>query len=651
VTNTATVTSTTPDSDPTNNDSTAFKPIGVEANVRVQKDAPTAPVLQGTSFDYTIHVDNAGASAATGVTMSDPLPAGVTFENVNTDLGSCSESGGTVDCSFGTMQPGDSAEVTVRVHADDVGTWTNTATVATPSVESTTADNDDDADVEIVPTADLGVTKSAPPTADPGAQIDYQLGVTNNGPSDATGVSLSDPLPAGVQFVSADPDCSEASGTVTCAVGDLAVGASRSFTVTVAVPYALGGQTLTNSVAVHGNEGDLDTTNDTAQAQTVVGPAADLSITKTSNGATAGGTASWTLVVRNDGPSTGDPVTVEDSLPAGTTFQSATPSQGSCGASGSDVHCNLGAIPAGGGAQIQVVAGVDAGTEGQDLRNRATVTAPQPDPDPSNNASEAVVKVVAPAPNGPNLSLTKTASDETPQLGLPFSYKLIVRNDGDRMARKVRVVDTPSKAVEVKWVKSSKGSCERDGSQVKCDLGTVAAGARASVTVRVVPVSPGSLRNTASVATSGKALDVHPRDNGDQARVRVMTPKARWSLSKTASRSVARGGDSIRFAISVRARGRAISRARICDPLPDGLVFVNARGASFHNGRACWTLRYLAPGAKRTVHVVARAERGFRARMVRNVAVARALNAVRRKDAARVRIEPAFGGAGGGVTG
>jgi uncharacterized repeat protein (TIGR01451 family) len=436
---------------------------------------------------------------------------------------------------------------------------------------------------------------------------------------------------------------------VTCAVGDLAVDESRSYTVRVAIPYALGGQMLTNSVVVHGNEGDLVTENDTAQATTTVGPAADLAIAKTAGGATAGGTATWTIVVQNHGPSTGDPVTVTDSLPDGTTFRSATPSQGSCGAAGAGVTCDLGTLPAGGAAQISVVADVAPGTAHQQLRNEATVSAPQRDPDPSNNKAEAVTEIGEPALGGPNLTLSKTAGTDRPQLGKPFSYRLLVRNTGDRPATRVRVTDTLSNSVKLQRVTTTKGRCASEGGKATCSLGTLAAGAEATVKLVVVPTKPGFLRNTASVTTD--STDVEPDDNRDVAGVRVMAPEADWTISKRASRRAARGGEAVRFGITVQARGRAIANARVCDPLPNGLVFVKAHAARFSNGQACWTLRYLAPGARRTLYIVARAERGFRVRHVRNVAVAEARNAGRRADGARVRIDPAFGGAGGGVTG
>jgi large repetitive protein len=650
VDNTATVGSTTPDSNPANDSSTASKPVGVDSNVRVEKDGPAAPVLQGTSFDYVIRVVNDGVSTADAVTLNDALPAGVTFESVTTDLGTCIESSGTIDCDFGAMQPGDDAEVTVRVLAVDVGTPLNTAIASTPSDETTTADNEDTADVTILPTADLGVTKTAPATATPGTEIDYMLEIVNNGPSPATDVSVVDTLPAGLQFVSADAACSHAAGVVTCDAGDMAVSDSLSFTVRVAIPFALGGQSLTNTAVVAGNEGDLVAVNDSAQATTTVDPAADLTIAKTAGGATAGETASWTIVVQNDGPSTAAPVTVTDTLPAGTTFISAAPSQGNCSAAGANVTCDLGALAAGGSAQISLVASVAAGTAGQELRNRATVSAPQVDPDPSNNAAEAATRIVAPAPGGPDVILTKTASTDRPALGRPFRYRLEVRNAGDRAARGVRVIDTLTKAVLLRKVTTTRGRCSEDGSTVECSIRSLAPGSKAVVTLTVVATDPGRLRNTASARIRGGA-DIRPANNGDVAGVMVRAPEARLQVAKRAARRAVRGGETVGFKITVRTGKRAVADAWVCDRLPAGLVFVRARNATFRKGRACWQLGYMRPNAKRVVKVMTRAERGFAARRVRNVGVAGAMNARRRAGAARVQVAPAFGGAGGGVTG
>lgn len=65
-----------------------------------------------------------------------------------------------------------------------------------------------------------------------GDPIGFAIEVRNDGPGTATGVTLSDPLPVGTGIAwsidPANPDCSLAAGTLTCAFGDLAAGESRS---------------------------------------------------------------------------------------------------------------------------------------------------------------------------------------------------------------------------------------------------------------------------------------------------------------------------------------------------------------------------------------------------------------------------------------
>jgi len=120
-------------------------------------------------------------------------------------------------------------------------------------------------------TADLSLTKSDDPDPVTTAQnLTYALTVTNNGPADATGVTLTDNLPAGAAFVSATPSqgsCVEASGTVACDLGDLASGASA--TITIVVTPTTGGA-ITNTASVAGNETDPDDTNNHASTDTTV---------------------------------------------------------------------------------------------------------------------------------------------------------------------------------------------------------------------------------------------------------------------------------------------------------------------------------------------------------------------------------------------
>ena len=77
-------------------------------------------------------------------------------------------------------------------------------------------------------------TLIVPDAVTAGRLLTYTLTVFNDGPSDATGVTLTDDLPAGVSYVSDDGGC-DTSGLpqIVCAIGALANGASASVTVVV----------------------------------------------------------------------------------------------------------------------------------------------------------------------------------------------------------------------------------------------------------------------------------------------------------------------------------------------------------------------------------------------------------------------------------
>ena len=140
-----------------------------------------------------------------------------------------------------------------------------------------------------------------------------------------------------------------------------------------------------------------DSSNNTSEfsVNALAQGAADLVLTKMDNPdpAPAGGPLVYTLFVSNNGPTTANNVTLIDTLPAGVTFQSATPSQGNCSGT-TTVTCNLGAIFNGGTASVEIlVVTSGAGT----ITNTASVTADETDPVPgNNNVSEDTDVVVSP---------------------------------------------------------------------------------------------------------------------------------------------------------------------------------------------------------------------------------------------------------------
>ena len=111
----------------------------------------------------------------------------------------------------------------------------------------------------------------------------YTVTVANAGPSDAVAVSLVDVLPAEVSFVSATPDqgsCSDVTGTVTCALGTIATGASVDVVMAVTVLADTSAGTITNNASVSSATLDPVAGNDATSEDTTITTSADVSVVK-----------------------------------------------------------------------------------------------------------------------------------------------------------------------------------------------------------------------------------------------------------------------------------------------------------------------------------------------------------------------------------
>jgi uncharacterized repeat protein (TIGR01451 family) len=140
ITNTSSIAPTLNDVNPANNSSSASTVVGAptQADVAIVKTAAPEPVDQGTNLTYTLQVSNNGPGVAQGVAVSDPLPTQVTFVSVSSTQGTCSQAGGTVSCSIGTMSVGGLVIITINTTASTFSSSTTASNTAT--VTSTTSD-------------------------------------------------------------------------------------------------------------------------------------------------------------------------------------------------------------------------------------------------------------------------------------------------------------------------------------------------------------------------------------------------------------------------------------------------------------------------------------------------------------------------------
>ena len=320
------------------------------------------------------------------------------------------------------------------------------------------------------PKADLAITKTDnPDPVNAGDQLYYTLTVTNNGPNDVPNASITDTLPVQVTFVTDDRGiCTEAPvGTLTCALGAVANGASSTVVVKVQVkPDAVSDAGhpigITNSANVSTTVIDPNTANNAASASTIVEDRADLKVTKLckpDGPVLAGNIATCTIFVDNLGPSDARNVTLTDSHVSSGTFTitgaNASPG-GACPVTSGVVTCNLGTEPAGGRTTVVVT---QTATEPQDINDCARVAAVTPDPDSSNNQSCDGVNVIAAA----DVSLDKSDSPDPLVAGTDITYTLHAHNAGPSIAPNVTIQDFLPDSVAVVSVNGGAGgTCVRE---------------------------------------------------------------------------------------------------------------------------------------------------------------------------------------------
>ena len=205
-------------------------------------------------------------------------------------------------------------------------------------IDPTPADNTASDTTPVTAAPDLTITKSdGDATTIPGGAVSYSLTITNVGNQGATGVTITDTVPAHATFnaalSTAGWSCAngDPAGTVcTFSYGNLAAGASGSvtFAVTVVTPLPSGVTQISNSASVadDGSNGADPTPGDNSSSDnTPVDATSDLAITKTDNGVTAipGGTVSYTINYSNTGDQNATGVVITETVPTYTTFNAA----------------------------------------------------------------------------------------------------------------------------------------------------------------------------------------------------------------------------------------------------------------------------------------------------------------------------------------
>ncbi|MEP9363160.1 hypothetical protein ABLE68_09365, partial [Nocardioides sp. CN2-186] len=455
VDNTATATGTAPSGTKVTDDDSTSTPIAATPSIALVKTAGAIHDTDGNGDDagdtitYTFKVTNTG-----NVTLN---PVSVTDGKV-----------GTVTCSPNQLAPGASVTCTaaayVLTQADvDAGKVDNTATASgTPPTGSPVTDTDS-THTPVSQHASIDLVKSASAVhdvngngLDDGDTVTYTFKVTNTGNVTLTHIDVTDPKV----------------GPVSCPTTPLAPGASvmcdpRTYPLTQA---DIDSGSVVNTATVHGTPptGPAVTDDD---SRTVDLPATGaIQLVKTAgalvdtdgNGPDAGDTITYSFHVTNVGNVKLNPVTVSD------------PKVG-------PVTCPTGGLQPDESFDctnvVYVVTAADVSAGKVDNTATASGTPPSGPPVTDTDSTHTPVQ-----PSVTNIKVHKAVDNPNPHVGDTVTYTLTVTNTGAADAKDVVIVDALPTGVTFV---SADAACTRTGSVVRCEIGTVPAGATRDFSVRV----------------------------------------------------------------------------------------------------------------------------------------------------------------------
>ncbi|KJY24084.1 hypothetical protein VR45_41490, partial [Streptomyces sp. NRRL S-495] len=434
----------------------------------------------------------------------------------------------------------------------------------------------------------LSVKKTASPTTYvPGQRLTYTVVVSNAGPAPAVNAAVRDALPSalsGFTWTCASggtgSSCGSASGTGNLdTTATIAANSSVTYTVTGTVPSSTIG-TLSNTATVTRPAATTDPNCGPTCSSTVDTPGrvtTGLSVTKTpdKNPYVPGQPLTYTIVVKNDGPSDALGTSVRDTLPAAIrnfSWTCTAAGGGSCGspASGTgDINTTVD-LPAGGQVTYRLTGTVPADATGS-LDNRATVTPPGGATDP--NCSPNCTSTANPVPPGnqANLVVSKTLLTSPVVPGQQIKWQVKVTNNGPSRARNVVVTDqVPAGVTAASMANDQDGvSCPISGGTASCPAVEIPVNGTASWTLTgtLDPNATATPTNTALV--TGGPDPATPTHTAVASPTASPSPQANLTISKTLLTSPVVPGQPVQWRVTVTNNGP--SRARnvvVTDQVP-----------------------------------------------------------------------------------
>lgn len=429
------------DPNPLNNTVVSTVAITLTADLALTMTDSPDPVHPGEILIYTINIKNNGPSDSVGVILTDTLPLTVILPSYSLDNGVTWNTWlGTLP--LGTITNGSTKTVLIRgtVAATATGTISNTASVASTTLDPNLSNNSATTTTTVSPLADLSIVKTANPSpVHAGAQLIYTLVITNTGPSTATNIIVTDNVPA----CFSTPEYSTNAGltwnpwTSSVNIGSLASGLSSTVLLRGTV-CTNGTSSITNTATVSSDTDDPNLSNNTSTTTTNITPVSDLAITKQTNPepVAVGSQLTYTLVITNNGPSTANGIVLTNNIPNTVTNPQYSLDNGTTWTNWTGT---LNLNPLNNGASEKVlIRGTVSNTAIGIITNTASVTSNSFDPNLSNNSATVISTISLLA----DLAITVSASPDPVMIGETLVYTVNAVNNGPSTATPVTLTYT-----------------------------------------------------------------------------------------------------------------------------------------------------------------------------------------------------------------
>jgi len=595
ITNIATVNNNTYDQNPTNNQDKTTTTVSAASDLNITKTVNNTHPNYLQNITYTITAHNNGPDTATGVVVTDKLPAGLTWISDNSN-GAYNPTTGT--WTIGNIANGESVILKIIAQITASNTQiTNIASINGTNYDQNSTNNESNTTITVDPASDLGITKTVnnthPNYLD---KVTFTLTAHNYGPDTATGVIVLDKLPTGLKFISSNGNYDSATGVWT--IGNLANGATAVLNIIAQVTAS--NTRITNIAGINGANYDQNSTNNQSNTTVIINPASDLEITKTVNNPHPKylQNVTFTLTAHNYGPDNATGVKVTDKLPAGLKFISARGNGIYDSATG---IWTIGNLANGTTAVLNII--TQAISPNIQVTNIANITGTNYDQNSTNDQDNATVNV------GPasDLGIVITVNNAHPKYLDYVTFTLTAHNYGPNDAAYVKVYNTlPDK---LKYV-SDDSNGAFDSTTGLWTVGYMANGATAVLhIIAQAMASEVTLTDVARITDPdpvGTTEFYDPNQDNDQASISLdVGSAADLSITKKVNNMHPNYLDNVTFTLTVHNNGpNNATGVIVTDKLPTGLKFVSSNG-NYDPATGTWTIGTLTNGKEAILNIIA----------------------------------------------